>query len=229
MQTLTKILLQEGLTKPVFSDAQIARVVDGTDQRRYNLVHRAVKAGELHRLIRGLYLLSEPYRDYNSHAFSLAQMLMPGSYVSLETALSYHGWIPEAVHVTASIVPSSKTVDFDDEVVGRFSFHPLSIMKGHFLELVERVTNDQQAMLIAGPIRALMDLVCLRKLEWQGLEWFEQSMRIEPELLAKVSTQQLGTLKSIYKQKRMQQYIAELEKALDIERSLDTGLKRQND
>ncbi len=225
MQTLTKILLQEGLTRPVFSDTQIARVVDGTDQRRYNLVNRAAEAGELHRLSRGLYLLSKPYRDYDSHSFALAQMLMPGSYVSLETALSYHGWIPEAVYVTASIVPSSKSVDFDDEVVGRFSFHPLSIMKGYFLELVERVTNDEQTMLIASPIRALMDLVCLRKLEWQGVEWYEQSMRVEPELLATVSAQQLRTLRSIYKQKRMQQYLFEFEQAL----GLDADLEKSND
>ena len=216
MQTLTKLLLQEGLTKPVLSDSQIARVVEGSVQRRYNLVNRAAKAGELHCLGRGLYLLSKPYRDHDPHSFALAQMLMSGSYVSLETALSYHGWIPEAVYVTASIVPSSKSIDFEDEIAGRFSFHPLSIMKGYFLELVERVINDGQAMLIASPVRALMDLVCLRKLEWQGLEWFEQSMRIEPELLATVTTQQLRTLKSIYKQKRMQQHLAEFEQALGL-------------
>ncbi len=225
MQTLTKILLQEGLTRPVFSDTQIARVVEGSDQRRYNLVNRAAKAGELHRLGRGLYLLSKPYRDYDSHPFALAQMLMPGSYVSLETALSYYGWIPEAVYVTASILPSSKSVNIDDEVVGRFSFHPLSINKGYFLELVERVTIDEQAMLIARPIKALMDLICLRKLEWQGLEWLEQSMRIEPELLAAISVEQISRLKVIYKQKRMQQYLTELEKALD----LDADLEMTND
>lgn len=141
---------------------------------------------------------------------------MPGSYVSLETALSYHGWIPERVYATASIVPSSKTIDFNDEVVGRFSFHSLSIMKGYFLESVERVINDKQAMLVASPIRALMDLVCLRKLEWQGLEWFEQSMRIEPKLLEAVTKGQITTLKTVYKQRRMQIYLGELGKVLKL-------------
>lgn len=214
MQTLTKILLQEGLTKPIFSDAQLARIVEGSDQRRYNLVNRAAKAGELHLLRRGLYLLPKPYRDYDCHSYALAQLLMPGSYVSLETALSYHGWIPEAVYVTASIVPSSKSIDFDNEVMGRYSFHPLSIKKGYFLELVVRISSDQQAMLVATPLRALMDLVCLRKLAWQGLAWFEQGMRIEPEHLATVTAKQIHTLKSVYKQKRMQHYLTEFEKAL---------------
>jgi len=217
VQTLTKLLLQEGLTRPIVSDTQIARVVEGTTQRRYNLVNRALNAGELHRLPRGLHLLSKPYRDFEHHPFALAQLMLPGSYVSLETALSFHGWIPETVYVSASIVPTSKSVSFDDELTGRFSYHPISTMEGHFLELVGRVTTEHQAMLVANPIRALMDLICLRKLEWQGLEWFEKSMRIESELLGGVTASQIFTLKSVYKQKRMQHYLAELEKALGFE------------
>ena len=63
-------------------------------------------------------------------------------------------------------------------------------------------------------LRALMDLVCQRKLKWQGLEWFEQSMRIEPELLGRVNGNQLRTLKLVYKQKRMQNFLSAFEKAL---------------
>jgi hypothetical protein len=61
-----------------------------------------------------------------------------------------------------------------------------------------------------------MDLVCLRKLEWQGIAWFEQGMRIEPELLDAINGNQLRALKLVYKQKRMQVYLAELEKALGL-------------
>jgi predicted transcriptional regulator of viral defense system len=217
VQTLTKILLEQGLTKPLLTSAQLARVIGGSAQRRYNLVNRAAKAGELHLLRRGLYLLSKPYREYDCHPYALAQMLVPGSYISLETGLSHHRWIPEAVYATTSIVPGRKSYDFDDSIMGRFGFHPLSIQRGYFLELVERVTINRQVMLVATPLRALMDLVCLRKLEWQGLEWFEQSMRIEPELLRTVNGDQLRTLKLIYKQKRMQHYLGELQKALGLE------------
>lgn len=196
----------------MLTDVQLARVIEGSDQRRYNLVNRALKAGELHRLRRGLYLLSRPYRDYDYHPFAAAQMLVPGSYISLETALSYFGWIPEAVHVTASIVPGRKSIRVDDKLMGRFGFLPLSINPGHFLELVTREVVNQQSVLIAEPVRALMDLICLRKLEWQGPRWFEQSMRIDPEKLAEVKGDQLRTLKLVYKQKRMQRYLHELEK-----------------
>jgi hypothetical protein len=216
VQTLTTILRQQGVANRLLSDAQLARVIEGSAQRRYNLVNRALKAGELHRLRRGLYLLDRPYRDYDCHPFGLAQMLRPGSYVSLETALSFYDWIPEAVYVTASIVPGSKSGNFESDLLGRFSFHPLAINKGHFLELVSRETLNQQAVLVAQPLRALMDLICLRKLKWQGLEWFEQSMRIEAELLDTVNGSQLRTLKLVYKQKWMQDFISAFEKALGL-------------
>ena len=98
--------------------------------------------------------------------------------------------------------------------MGRFSFYPLSINKGYFLELVTRETINRQTVLVARPLRALMDLVCLRKLEWQGLDWFEQSMRIETELLGGINGSQLRALKLVYKQKRMQVYLNKLEKTL---------------
>lgn len=216
VQTLTNILREQGLANYLLTDVQLARVVDGSAQRRYNLVNRALKAGELHRLRRGLYLLARSYRDHDCHPFALAQMLRPGSYVSLETALSHHHWIPEAVYVTASIVPGRKSSDFEEGLMGRFSFHPLAINKGYFLELVSRETINRQAVLVAQPLRALMDLVCLQKLKWQGFDWFEQSMRIEPELLGTINGNQLCTLKLVYKQKRMQAFLTELEKALGL-------------
>lgn len=216
-QTLTSLLVKQGLNTPLLNDTQLARVVEGSAQRRHNLVNRAVKAGELHRLRRGLYLLAKPYRAYDCHPYALAQRLVPGSYISLETALSYHGWIPEAVYTTASILPGSKSKNFEDSLLGQFSFHPLATQKGYFLELVARTVIGQQAILIAEPLRALLDLVCLRKLQWQGLGWFEHSMRIEQEQLHLVQGDQLRTLKLVYKQKRMQHFLIELGKALGLE------------
>ncbi|MES3006807.1 MAG: hypothetical protein V4751_03450 [Pseudomonadota bacterium] len=220
-QTLTGILLEQGLAAPLLSDVQLARVVEGSPQRRYNLVNRALKSGELHRLRRGLYLLARPYRAYDCHPFAAAQRLNPGSYISLETALSFHGWIPEAVHVTASIVPGTKSSELEDSVLGRFSFHPLATRPGHFLELVARTTINHQTMLVAQPMRALLDLVCLRKQRWQGIAWLEEGLRIDPDFLRSVSSTQLETLRLVYKQKRMQDFINKLVKELSMEAKHD--------
>jgi hypothetical protein len=217
MQTLTEQLIAEGLSDQVLSDVQLSRLISGSNQRRYNLVNRAMKAGELIRLRRGLYLLPDKYRSQPCHPYALAQRLVPGSYVSLETALAYHGWIPEAVYTTASVVPTRKAKDFNYEPLGRFTFHPLKIQAGNFLELVERVELGKQIALIASPGRALLDLVCLNKMEWQGLDWLVEGMRVDEDLLGRVTGVELRTLKHVYKHKWVNDFISELEIALDLE------------
>lgn len=223
MQTLTEQLLEEGLNDRVLTDVQLARLISGSSQRRYNLVNRAMKAGELIRLRRGLYMLPDKYRSKRRHPYALAQSLMSGSYISLETALAFHGWIPEAVYTTASVVPGRKSQDFNYELLGRFTFHPLAIQTGYFLELVERVQLDEQAVLMARPVRALLDLVCLKKMSWEGLAWLVQGMRIDEEMLNQVTTAELGVLKQVYKHKRVKGFIAELEIAQGLNLGLEQG------
>ena len=217
MQTLTSQLLDQGLANRFLTDNQLARLIDGSPQRRYHLVNRAMKAQELIRLRRGLYALSNKYRNAPSHPFAIAQAMTPGSYVSLETALSYHGWIPEAVYTTASIISSRKSNEYIHETMGRFTFHPLPIQKGYFLELIEQTRLDNQSVLMAVPARALMDLVCLRKIDWQGLAWIEDSFRIEAQNLTSIDLEQIKILKSVYKQRRVVNFLEQLACALDLD------------
>lgn len=216
MQTLTRQLTETGLGDRILTDHQLKRLIAGTDQRRHHLVNRAMKAGELVRLRRGLYALADEFREYPVHPFAVAQMLVPGSYVSLETALAFHGWIPEAVYTTASIVPGRKAKEFRHERLGLFTFHPLAIQQGSFLELVRRVEASGQSFLVAEPLRALMDLVCLRKIEWQGLAWIEQGLRVDTDVLNKVTGAELRTLIEVYKHERMRNFIDELEQSLGL-------------
>ena len=216
MQTLTNQLIRTGLGDRILTDHQLKRLVEGTDQRRHHLVNRAVKNGELVRLRRGLYVLANELRDHPVHPFAVAQMLVPGSYVSLETALAFHGWIPEAVYTTASIVPGRKTKEFRHEQLGLFTFYPLAIQQGSFLELVRRVEASGQSFLVAEPLRALMDLVCLRKVEWQGLEWIDRGLRVDADALNQVTEAELRTMKTVYKHKRVHNFIGELEQSLGL-------------
>ncbi len=210
MQTLTEQLIDRGFNNRVIVDTQLARLTTGTPQRRHSLVNRALKAGELLRLRRGAYLLAEKYRDYAAHPFALAQAFVPGSYVSFETALAWHGWIPEAVFTTASVTPGRKSYAYDHPQLGSFSFHPLATQAGYFLELVDRVQISEQTMLVARPIRALMDLVCLRKSEWQGMQWLQESLRIDDEYLQQITRVDIRTLKLVYKHKRVNDFLESL-------------------
>ena len=159
---------------------------------------------------RGLYVLADRYRSHPCHPFALAQALVPGSYISFETALSYHGWIPERVFNTTSVAPGRKSRWYENEKTGAYSFHPLAIQAGFFLELVDRIQVDGQAMLVARPFRALMDLVCLRKASWRGMEWLLEGLRIDSDVIGSITRSDINTLELVYKHKRVKAFLSSL-------------------
>lgn len=203
MQALTEKLIQAGWVGRVLSLVQLARLLDGTPQRRYNLVNRALQHGELLQLRRGLYLLAPQPQSKLPHPFVLAQAMQSGSYISFETALSFHGWIPESVPVTLSVVPGRRRLELDHSALGLFRFYPLALRPGYFLEAVDRHVFAGQTALVAQPLRALLDIVCLRKLEIDSIRALTQSMRIEDELLMHTQSATWQGLQRVYGNKRM--------------------------
>ncbi|MCA1794894.1 MAG: hypothetical protein LC660_13690 [Desulfobacteraceae bacterium] len=177
-------------------------------------MNRALKKEELVRLHRGLYVLNDRFRTVPFHPFHIAQAFAPGSYVSFETALAYHEWIPESVFITKSVIPGRKTKQFQNEKNGLFTFHPLPVHRIHFLELVKRYQEKGQTMLIAEPLRALLDLVCLRKLAWKGLDWLIDGLRIDQDCLLSVNPKMITLLKQVYKNQRTQLFLNEMGKEL---------------
>ena len=217
MQTLTEMLIRQGLANRFLSVSQLKRLTGECSQRRYGLVNRALKAGELLHLQRGLYVLANRYRDAPCHPFAVAQALVPGSYVSFETALSFHGWIPEYTVTTASVVPGRKSRNYEHESMGRYTFHPLAVRCGFLLELVSRYQIDGQTILVADPLRAVLDLVCLRKVSWQGIMWLIEGLRIEPNALRAVPADEFRILEQVYKHKRVRLFLTALQQELTID------------
>jgi len=214
MQTVTRKIITSGLSDRIIRVEQLSRLVGGSDGRRHSLVNRALKSGELLRLQRGLYILADYFRHHRVHPFALAQGFAPGSYISFETALSYHGWIPEKVFTISSVVPGRKARRYENELLGNFTFSPLATEKGSFLELIARHRIDEQTVLIAAPCRALMDLLCLRKVIWQGIEWISEGLRIDSDLLNSISINDIKTLQHIYKHQRVKLFLSLLSKEL---------------
>ncbi|MFA5903334.1 MAG: hypothetical protein WC836_05320 [Desulfobacula sp.] len=217
MNALIDKIIENGLANRVLTVSQLKRLVAGSSQCRYGLVNRAIKKGELLRFQRGLYMLSEQFREFPHHPFVLAQAIEPGSYISFETALAYHNWIPEAVFATASVAPGRKGRQFEHEKMGIYYFHPLAIYREYFLELITRHQINGQTMLIAKPCRALMDLVCLKKLSWGGIDWLVEGLRIEPESLASITSNDIKMLKLVYKHKQVKSYLSHLSGELGLD------------
>lgn len=216
MTPLTEHIIESGYAERVLSARQLARLVAGTRARRYGLVNRALKSQELLTARRGFYVLADKYRHYPLHPFALAQAWAPGSFVSAETALSFHGWIPEAVHTIVSMCHGGKSQVFTHAVFGRFEFRRMAVNKGYFLQSVARHELQHQVALIAEPLRALMDLVYLRKLEWQGLDYLLSGLRIDEAQLNTVTSLDIARLTDVYKGKREQRFLAELQRSLGL-------------
>ncbi len=207
MQTLTQVLLEQGWDKHLLDDTQFGRLVGGTDARRYGLVNRALQAGELLRLKRGLYVMTPRFRQTLPHPFVVAQALLPASYVSFEAALSHHGWTPEAVHATTSVTPGRKSIRHEVPGYGQFMFHPLALASGYFLSGVQRVELAGQHCLLASPLRALLDLACLRKWVWQGLPALLDGLRLDEDELYNVTQADIARLQPVYKHQRVRNYL----------------------
>ncbi len=210
MQTLTEKVVNSPLRNRIFSDIELSRLLCGSAQSRYGLVHRALAAGEIIRIRRGFYVLDNRFRDVRYHPFSVAQALVPLSYISFETALAWHGWIPEAVHVIASVIPDRKKSSLEHPLLGDFTFTPLALVKQNYLTGVLRIQQDRQVFLLASPLRALFDLICQRKLFWSGMGALTGGLRIDEDLLAAVRQEDCLSYLALYQHQRTQIFIKSL-------------------
>lgn len=113
---------------------------------------------KIYQLRRGLYSLALPYQKSAPHPFLIANRLVAGSYVSLQSALAYYGMIPELVPTTTSVTtahPTTYSTPF-----GQCDFRHIQVSWFRAYHRIE-LGNDQWAF-IAAPEKALLDLVYLQ-------------------------------------------------------------------
>jgi predicted transcriptional regulator of viral defense system len=143
--------------EPVFETGLLlAGEVNPVDVRRQ--LSRWTKAGRVYQLRRGLYALAPPFQKVKPHPFLVANRLVRGSYVSLQSALAHYGLIPEVAPVTASVTTARP--GRWDTPLGSFEFRHVKtdLLRGY--RLVE-VGRGQHAF-VASPEKALLDLVYLQ-------------------------------------------------------------------
>ena len=144
-------------------------------------INRWVKNGKIIRLHKGLYTLAEPYRKVTSEPFCIANSLKQASYVSLHSALSWYGMIPEFVPAVTSI--STGRPQTIETPLGRFEFRHVS--KKYFWGYQQVELKFGQTAFIAHPEKALLDLIYLTGggdeiefIEELRLQNFEQINRV---------------------------------------------------
>jgi len=214
MSTLKDKIIEANFTDYILTDVDLNSFLDGTAAARYGMVNKAIKKGELIKIRRGLYLLADKYRHKKLSKFFLASRIVPHSYISLESALSYYGWIPERVTAVTSILALGRTKKFITPF-GEFIFHQLPVNEYEFLTGVTRVEEiKNEPFFLATPLRALADYVYVKKIDWKSLDYFLGSLRIDIEELIKIESNDFLEIKKVYRSKRVLHFLDNLKAEL---------------
>lgn len=165
------------------------------DYKRPNdKVSEMLANGTLFQLKRGLYQPGPRLKIKGPHPFLVANVLYGPSYVSMESALSYWGMIPERVFETSSVT-TGRSKRYDTKA-GVFSYTRLDLP--YYAYGIQHVKlSERQAVLIASPEKALCDKIVtttglLLRSEKQTRDLLLDDLRLSSEWLGKLQT---GTIR----------------------------------
>ena len=213
MKTLTQVVY--GLSPPggIFNETVLGNLFPNRTQgARELLLNRALKAGEILRLKRGTYVLAPEYRKTEPPPWTIAALLLSPSHVSLETALAYHGLIPEAVYQVASVCTQRSRVF--DTPLGVFSYHcvPTNAPKAG----VVAVTLPAPFWAyVATPLRAIADMVYInRTITWRkdGADYLLESLRIEEQDLRELVFDRCSDIMEAFRSRRVKEFLQGMKK-----------------
>ncbi len=164
-------------------------------KRPNDKISELIKNGELISLRRGLYVPGPATGLPIPESFLIANHLRGPSYVSLEAALSYWGFIPERTYEISSVtIKLSKKIKTP---VGRFGYHQLPTpYYSYGIRSVELTTN--QLVLLASPEKAICDkivltpMVNLRSIK-QTRAFLMDDLRMDEHLLRTLNLEMIST------------------------------------
>lgn len=152
-------------------------------------IHYLIRDGVLQQIKRGLYVAGPGITSLKPDPFLLANHILGPSYVSLESALSYHGLIPEKVYEISSVTTKAKRKFSTPFGVYSYTRLPLP----YYSYGIQSVEGDkQQRFLIASPEKALFDkIIATAGVEFRTktsvLTYIENDLRIDVDMLRKLN------------------------------------------
>lgn len=165
------------------------------DYKRPNdKIGELMKSGELTGIKNGLYIPGPKSKITGPEPFLLANHIWGPSYISLETALSYWGYIPERVYEISSV--TTKASRSYKTSVGRFTFRHAPLPYYSFGIKSVQLTAKQN-ILMASPEKALCDKIImtagihLRSVP-QVINLLTEDLRIDEDKLQELNVQMIG-------------------------------------
>jgi predicted transcriptional regulator of viral defense system len=199
-----KELLQTVAGESVFRTGFLVASGESLPSLRLQL-SRWVRTGRLVQLKKGLYTVTEPYRNVIPHPFVLANAMKRASYVSLQSALGHFGMIPEHVPTVTSV--TTQRPERVDTQLGQFIFR--RIRKNWFCGYQQVDLGSGQRVFVATPEKALLDIVYLTP----GADSYDflAELRLQSlESLDLNALRQLAEISRSAKLRRAVKHIAEL-------------------
>ena len=154
--------------RPFFEARELDHLFDEPRAQIQARISRWVRQGKLLRLRRGKYVLAEEYRRREPSLYYISNYLLRPSYVSLHSALEFHGMIPEAVGMVQAITAKHGR----EWITPLGAFRYRSIRQNRFWGYREYSTSAgnsrsrQGRFLMASGEKALLDLFYHDPGEW---------------------------------------------------------------
>ncbi|MDM7993445.1 MAG: hypothetical protein QUS11_09040 [Candidatus Fermentibacter sp.] len=205
MLDMTIDLLRSGPPGRVLRQFEIESALGGTPARRYGIVNRALARGELVRLRRGLYVLPGIGGEVAGSSLVAANAIIHGSYVSCESALSFHGLIPERVTVLLSACQGRGSIFTNP--LGEFRYYRIPARAGWFMEGVSSEETGGGRALVASPLRALADLAYTRRIEGPVRSFLVDSLRIDPDDLYSIEPSAVASMKKAFRSGAVRRFL----------------------
>jgi predicted transcriptional regulator of viral defense system len=190
MELIQAIKKYEGqpITRQIFLD-----LLKGY-KRPLDKLGELVREGYLLQAKRGIYIPGPELKMAGPEPFLLANYLVGPSYVSLDTALSYWGLIPERVYEISSVTTARpRTIR---TAAGRFSYQRLHLPYYSF-GIKQVALTTRQTALVASPEKALCDklittsALTLRSAK-QTMELLVDDFRIEKQALRDLNLHEIN-------------------------------------
>ena len=197
--------------RPYLTDTELDSLLDGTPDSRYGKVKRLLAQGKLLHIRRGLYCLTDVVGcKVKPHPYELAQYVYGPSYISLESALSFHKLIPERVY-TVTNATGKRSKKFHSSL-GVFSY--LHLPPENLFTGVELVNENGRQFFVAMPWKAICDYVFCYKKNWKGVELLLENLRIELDSLPVLRNEEIQLLDEYYQSARVSRFLKGVQRDL---------------
>lgn len=209
MLKTTELLINHKLQQRVIRDSDLSYLFRGSAARRYGLVNKALKKGELIRLCRGFYMLAPKYQKQHLSRYYIANRIVPHSFITAESALSFHHLIPERVTQVTSISAFGRSREYNTPL-GLFCYHVAPVHRKNFYLGVNLIEINEQFIYMASPLRALIDYIYWHKVQHANFDYLEHSLRIERDDLALISAAEAKALRSVYDVRYVKKFLSDV-------------------